>query len=217
MAMGSGNRDQFIPTVGGRCPPPSSTCWIRPPPARCCCTCLPAASSPSPPPWPTTSASPPVSFRRVAASLRAAPLRNPALPLPPPNRDRHRFPWWGLGKPECQALVCIRAQSLPFVRQAEQLFRTPYERILEHALEFERAVPEEYREEMRALAEAAGVDYREIAALNTFLDTDCLCEAETVWCVNAVARGEATADGSLLHTRRPRGGVRGIPDRRTGE
>jgi isopenicillin-N N-acyltransferase-like protein len=95
----------------------------------------------------------------------------------------------------------VRRNCEQFLHGAESIFETPYELIREAAGSFDRFVPEEYRVEMGALAAAAGLEYEEVLALNTFLDTDVICESEKPHCINVVAYGPATADGRLIHGR----------------
>jgi hypothetical protein len=95
----------------------------------------------------------------------------------------------------------FRADCQQFIHSAETIFDTPYERIGANLDIFDRSVPDEYRQEMQALADAASVTYEDILALNTFLDTDGIVESQASHCINLVAYGPATADGRLLHGR----------------
>jgi hypothetical protein len=95
----------------------------------------------------------------------------------------------------------IRFNCERFLRASEGVFGIPYERIRAHLDAFDRFVPDEYRDEMQAVAQAAGVSYEDILALNTFLDTDAIVESQVSHCINLVAYGAATADGRLIHGR----------------
>jgi len=88
-----------------------------------------------------------------------------------------------------------------FVGASDRIFETPHERIRANLSTLDKHVPHEFREEMQALADSAGVTYEDILALNTFLDTDAIVESEKSYCINLVAYGPATADGRLLHGR----------------
>jgi len=88
-----------------------------------------------------------------------------------------------------------------FVGASDRIFETPQERIRANLTTLDRHVPQEFREEMQALADAAGVTYEDILALNTFLDTDAIVESEKSYCINLVAYGPATTDGRLIHAR----------------
>jgi hypothetical protein len=95
----------------------------------------------------------------------------------------------------------FRADCQQFIRSAETIFHTPYERIRADLGIFDRFVPDQYRQEMQALADAASVTYEDILALTTFLDTSAILVAQRPHCINLVAYGPATADGRLLHGR----------------
>ena len=95
----------------------------------------------------------------------------------------------------------VRRAVRDFIVASDRLFETPNDRIRQNLETLDRFVPDEYRVEMQALADAAGVTYEDILALNTFLDTDGIVESEKSYCINLVAFGPATADGRLLHGR----------------
>jgi isopenicillin-N N-acyltransferase-like protein len=57
-------------------------------------------------------------------------------------------------------------------------------------------IPEEYREEMRGLAEGCGLPYEEVLVVNTMVD-----RFQTVACSTVVAGGDATKDGEVYFGR----------------
>jgi len=95
----------------------------------------------------------------------------------------------------------FRADCESFLHSAETIFNTPYERIRANLEVLDRFVPDEFRQEMQGLAQAAGVTYENILALNTFLDTSGILVAQRPHCINLVAYGPATTDGRLIHGR----------------
>jgi len=104
----------------------------------------------------------------------------------------------------------IRINCDKFLRSSEQIFGTPYQRIRSNVDILLHFLPEEHRQEICAVAEAAQVSYEELVALNTLLDTDTIVESEKSYCINVVAYGPATADGRLAHGRNldfPGGGI----------
>ena len=66
----------------------------------------------------------------------------------------------------------------------------------EWATSVEGFIPKAYREELRGLADGAGMPYREILVANTMLD-----RLQTVMCSTVVAGGDATTDGEIYFGR----------------
>lgn len=67
--------------------------------------------------------------------------------------------------------------------------------LYEGAMVMERYLPEAYRRELRALAEAAGVDYEPLVALQLFGDVR---RADSIFCSSFAAFGPATKTGELV-------------------
>ena len=92
----------------------------------------------------------------------------------------------------------------------DQGYSLEYQRQCAEAME--RHIPEEYIREMRALGEAAGMEYEQILLLHTHADmvhfgkewgkvTDGRQRRQESLCSNFVAFGEATSDGKVYHGR----------------
>lgn len=67
--------------------------------------------------------------------------------------------------------------------------------LYEGAMVMERYLPEAYRRELRALAEAARVDYEPLVALQLFGDVQ---RADSIYCSSFAAYGPATKTGELV-------------------
>jgi len=68
--------------------------------------------------------------------------------------------------------------------------------LLESARQMERHMPPEYIEEMRALAQAADVEYDDVLLANTVFDIK-----KVIFCSTIVANGERSADGAPIFGR----------------
>lgn len=97
-----------------------------------------------------------------------------------------------------------------FLRRGEELFEVPFEVLLRRCVECAPFVPDRYLREMRAVAEASGVPFETILAMNCLVDVDNVHGAEVAHCCNFIAGGTAARDGVLMHGRNldfPHGGV----------
>jgi len=88
-----------------------------------------------------------------------------------------------------------------FLRHSADVFETPFERIAENVRRLEAHIEPEYLEEMRGIADGAGLEYDEVLAINAFVDTDLVLTSQQMTCINIVAFGEASRAGTLIHGR----------------
>lgn len=95
----------------------------------------------------------------------------------------------------------IAAYLDEFLRHSAEVFETPFDAVLANVRRLESHIDLDYLEEMRGIADGAGLEYADILALNTFVDTDLILTSQQMTCINVVAFGEASADGSLVHGR----------------
>ncbi len=85
-----------------------------------------------------------------------------------------------------------------FLRKSKQIFGVPYDALLAAAAGYEAFIPQEYRLELAALAEAANASYHDLLALNCLPDVDACHMQRAFQCCNVVA---LTPSGFFAHAR----------------
>lgn len=94
------------------------------------------------------------------------------------------------------------------LRGNQKAYKDPEKALIEFAKSNEKFVPEEYREEMRGIAEGAGVPYELVLGMSVHVDYFAV-----LGCSTFVATGDATTDGKLIEGRNldwAQGGLRDL-------
>ncbi|MFH1539837.1 MAG: C45 family peptidase [bacterium] len=87
-------------------------------------------------------------------------------------------------------------KSIALLKGDSKTHKNPSKAMLKFAKGVESYIPEEYKEEMKGIAEGAGLEYEQV--LNMSVHVDYLA---TIFCSTFVASGDATADGKLIEGR----------------
>lgn len=85
-----------------------------------------------------------------------------------------------------------------FLRKSQQIFEVPYPCLISSAKHCEQFIPQEYRIEMKALAEASGVSYEEVIAFNCLADIDATYTQALGQCSNVLV---STGENFFAHGR----------------
>lgn len=94
----------------------------------------------------------------------------------------------------------IHENMCEYVRRSREIFEVPYEYLIRKVDEILPFIPDRFSREIRALAESARVDFRELLAFNCLVDIDATYMQNLSHCCNFVLVPPAISD-STIHGR----------------